>query len=111
MTFDISTTCSKCGRKPPEVTTFHLISMSESVCIKCEPLPLEGNCPTCKGHGTVNLFDAWSTLNQVMCDYRSRFDVLRDELPKCRTKKEARDLLVQEQFDTRYPLLPDWLPE
>lgn len=111
MVFKISTTCSKCGRQPPEVTSFHIISMDEVVCYKCEPPPLEGNCPTCGGHGEVNLFTAWSTLNQVISDDRSRFDVLREELPKCRTKVQARGLLVQEQYGSRYPLLPDWLPE
>lgn len=58
-----------------------------------------------------NLFDEWSALNHVGCDYRSRFDVLREELPKCRTRADAEALLRQEQYSTRYPLLPDWLPE
>lgn len=111
MVFKINSTCSKCGRKPPEVTSFHIRSMDEVVCFKCEPPPLEGSCPTCEGHGEVNLFTAWSTLNQVISDGRSRFDFLREKLPDCRTKAEARKLLEQEQYSTRYPLLPDWLPE
>lgn len=58
-----------------------------------------------------NLFDEWSALNRVMCDYRSRFDVLREGLPKCKSRTEAVALLRQEQYAERYPLLPEWLPE
>lgn len=111
MVFKISTTCMKCGRTTPEVTTFRIISMDQVVCSICEPPLLEGSCPTCLGHGTVYLFEAWSNLNQVISDDRSRFDVLREKLPYCRTKTEARKLLKQERYDTRYPLLPDWLPD
>jgi hypothetical protein len=111
MAFNINTVCSKCGRKPPEVISFHLRSMTESVCFICEPPPLEGPCPCCEGHGQVDLFNAWSTLNQVISDGRSRFDVLREELPKCRTKSEAKALLSRELFSKRYPFLPDWLPD
>lgn len=53
------------------------------------------------------LFDVWSSMNGVMCNYRSRFDVLREQLPKCNTLAEARALLEQEGFNERYPLLPD----
>jgi len=58
-----------------------------------------------------DLFSAWSSLNQVMADWRSRFDVLREIFPNIKTKVEARKLLAQEGYDERYPLLPDWLPE
>lgn len=57
-----------------------------------------------------NLFGAWSAENDVMCDWRSRFDVLRDEFPKCKTREEAEELLGREGFLSRYPKLPDWLP-
>lgn len=113
MVFKIDDVCSKCGKSakdfPGKVWSFRI--GPPVVCYICEPPPLEGSCPTCEGHGQVNLFDVWSTLNQVMCDQRSRFDVLREELPKCRTKAEAKALLAKEQFDTRYPLLPEWLPD
>lgn len=113
MAFKVDTLCSKCGKSgsdlPGGVWSVH--AGSPVVCFKCDPPPLEGSCPTCLGHGMVDLFTAWSNLNQVISDDRSRFDVLREDLPKCRTKAEARKLLKQEEYDTRYPLLPDWLPE
>lgn len=56
------------------------------------------------------LFEAWSYENQVMCDYRSRFDALRKAFAKKGiTRKEAEKILRQEQYDERYPLLPEWL--
>ncbi len=59
-----------------------------------------------------NLFDQWANLNQVISPYRSRFDVLREEFPKCKTRAEAQELLESEGYGTRYPLLPDWpVPE
>lgn len=57
------------------------------------------------------LFDEWADLNEVMAPSRSRFDVLRERMPLCKTKKEVKDLLVQEQFDTRYPLIPEKFPD
>lgn len=111
MAFNISTVCAKCGRQPPEVTSFRLVSMTESICVICEPEPLSGSCPTCEGHGEVGLFTAWCTLNRVVLNDRSRFDVLRAAMPACRTKKGARELLAKEHCDVLYPLLPDWLPE
>jgi len=57
-----------------------------------------------------DLFDEWSDLNEVICDYRSRFDLLRKELPKCKTRAEAEHLLAEQEFLTRYPKLPEWLP-
>jgi hypothetical protein len=61
-------------------------------------------CP--QKHRPATLFDRWSELNSVGCDGRSRFDVLRERLPRCRTIREARELLRAESFDARYPLLP-----
>jgi hypothetical protein len=61
-------------------------------------------------HRPANLFDVWSSMNEVMCDFRSRFDVLRERLPMCTSLSQARALLAQEQFDRRYPLLPESLP-
>lgn len=58
----------------------------------------------------VPVFDEWSSLNGIICDGRSRFDVLREELPKCKTKREVLMWLRREEFDRRYPILPD-LPE
>ncbi len=57
-----------------------------------------------------NLFDDWSSLNGVIADFRSRFDVLRDELPKCKSRQDAEVLLKSEGFFERYPVLPEWLP-
>ena len=59
-------------------------------------------------YGT-DLFEDWSMLNCVICNWRSRFDGLRDGLPKCTTLEEARNLLVREEFNKRYPLLPEYL--
>ncbi len=66
----------------------------------------------------ATLFDRWSSLNTVGCDWRSRFDELREKLPLCKTLAEARSLLVMEGFDKRYPELPErilksygWLPK
>lgn len=59
----------------------------------------------------IPVFDEWSSLNQIICDGRSRFDVLREELPKCKTKAEVQRWLEREQFDTRYPILPASLPD
>ena len=53
-----------------------------------------------------DLFEQWCTLNQVLFAYRSRFDRMREELPKCRTRAEAQRLLHEEDYDRRYPLLP-----
>jgi len=57
----------------------------------------------------MNLFEEWSSMNRVISDGRSRFDVLREELPRCTTRVQALVLLKQEGSDRRYPLLPDWL--
>ena len=52
MAFDVSwMICSKCGKKPPEVTSFHL--KDPVVCFVCEPPPKEVDCPTCGGSGKV----------------------------------------------------------
>ena len=110
MVFKINTTCMKCGRKPPEVTSFRLISMDESVCSICEPPLLDGACPTCDGHGTVNLFYAWIALNQVSARDTMKIAAFRDAFSKCRTKAAVRDILSSALFLDRYPLLPDWLP-
>lgn len=59
----------------------------------------------------VPVFDEWSRLNQIMCDGRSRFDVLREELPKCKTKAEVRRWIGIEGFGQRYPILPESLPD
>lgn len=54
----------------------------------------------------IPVFDEWAELNHIMCPSRSRFDVLREELPKCKTQAEVRSWLVREEFDRRYPILP-----
>ena len=56
-----------------------------------------------------DLFEQWSRLNQIVGSFRCRFDRLREELPKCKTRQGATQLLDDEQFGQRYPLLPDWL--
>ena len=56
-----------------------------------------------------DLFDEWSTLNHVIADWRSRFDILRENLNDCKTREEAIALLKGECFYSRYPILPDWL--
>jgi hypothetical protein len=56
-----------------------------------------------------NLFDEWANLNQIISPDRSRFDVMKSELPKCTTRAEAMALLFAEGYAERYPLLPDWL--
>lgn len=56
-----------------------------------------------------DLFAEWSDLNNVMCDWRSKFDNLREMLPKCQTREEVFALLAREGYSKRYPLLPDWL--
>lgn len=57
-----------------------------------------------------DLFTDWAELNFVICPWRSRFDDLRTLLSGCRTQEAAADVLVEQGFDRRYPLLPDWLP-
>lgn len=57
----------------------------------------------------MNLFEEWAELNRVISEWRCRFDVLREEMPKCKTRSEAIALLKQEDFYTRYPALPAWL--
>lgn len=59
----------------------------------------------------IPVFDEWSSLNQIIADFRSRFDVLREELPKCKTKAEVKMWLEIEGFATRYPILPESLPD
>lgn len=59
----------------------------------------------------IPVFDEWSNLNQIMADFRSRFDVLREEMPKCKTKSEVRTWLQREGFGSRYPILPESLPD
>jgi len=58
-----------------------------------------------------DLFDEWADLNDVMSSWRSRFDVLREEFPNCRTKQDAQRLLSAESYSERFPLLPSWLPD
>lgn len=114
MVFKVDTLCSKCGKSgsgiPGGIWSVHL--GPPVVCFICEPPPLEGSCPTCLGHGTVYLFEAWAVLNRVAAEDRSQALLdLRDDLVKCRTKVEARVVLDNHCFLDRYPLLPDWLPE
>lgn len=115
MAFDISTTCAKCGRKPPEVTTFTIISMDTVICSICNPPMLMGTCPTCGGHGDVCLFDAWAALNHMTPASAKRTKTLRMKFAKCRTKAEVRKLLEEEKISKGGlflpDLLPDWLPE
>jgi hypothetical protein len=59
----------------------------------------------------IPVFDEWADLNQIMCPDRSRFDVLLEELPKCRTKAEVRTWIQREGFGSRYPILPESLPD
>lgn len=61
-------------------------------------------------HRLVTLFDEWADLNQVICPWRSRFDVLIEMLPLCTTLCQARALVASQGFGERYPLLPDALP-
>lgn len=114
MAFKISTTCSKCGKGPPEVTSFSVISMDEVVCFLCKPPPLEaleGPCPTCDGYGQVQLFEAWAMLNQIPFETLSPFKALGGFFKNCRTKVAARKALAYLCLLDRYPFLPDWLPE
>lgn len=59
----------------------------------------------------MTLFDKWAELNDVVGSYRSRFDVLREEMPKCQTRQEVINLLLSEGFYSRYPDLPALLQE
>jgi hypothetical protein len=55
----------------------------------------------------MNIFDEWSALNDVPFDWRSRFDILREKMPKCKSKEEVVDLLKKEHFYSRYSIVPD----
>jgi hypothetical protein len=55
------------------------------------------------------LFDEWSDLNNVNCDWRSRFDDLREKFSACTNREQAEQALIEEQYNTRYPRLPKWL--
>ena len=55
------------------------------------------------------LFDEWSDLNDVVCDWRARFSDLREGFPQCRSLKQVREFLEAEEFGDRYPRLPRWL--
>jgi len=55
-----------------------------------------------------NLFSAWADLNEVISPDRSRFDVLRERLPFCKDEAEARELIRAEDYDIRYPKMPEW---
>lgn len=108
------------GAEPSEPKTVHTTSCSPSV-VTWEwtdaqfGQPREGAGATLVTPGfgftaqEMNLFEQWSDLNGIIADFRSRFDVLRKELPKCRTRAEAQALINAEGFGQRYPHLPDWL--
>lgn len=55
----------------------------------------------------MSIFNKWADLNMVMGSGRSRFDILQEKLDKCTTKKEASKALVEEGYNTQYPLLPE----
>lgn len=57
-----------------------------------------------------NLFDEWARINYVICPWRSRFDDVRALFAVCRTREAAMDVLAEQGFDRRYPMLPEWLP-
>ena len=57
----------------------------------------------------TKLFDEWSSLNGVICDWRCRFDDLRANFYKCQTRDEAGELLEAVGVLTRYPKLPERL--
>lgn len=93
-----------CVGTRPDGQVIHQIT-----CLECvQGWETLASCP--QEHRPANLFDAWSSLNEVMCDSRMRFDALREFLPKCTTLQEARALLNYSGFGQRYPLLPDSLP-
>lgn len=54
-----------------------------------------------------SLFKAWVRLNGIIASDRSRFDVLREKLDLCHSEDEARQLIRDEEFGDRYPLMPE----
>lgn len=59
----------------------------------------------------MDIFDEWVDLNGVICPWRYRFEVVREKLNKCVTRQEAERALKEEQYDTRYPILPERLED
>jgi hypothetical protein len=59
--------------------------------------------------GDDSLFDAWADLNLIVASWRSRFDGVREGFKTCKTEAEAKAILGQEGFLSRYSLLPDCL--
>ena len=59
--------------------------------------------------GGRDLFKAWAHLNDLPFPAHPRFDALREKLPNCRTRGEARTALIDEGFGRR-GRLPEWLP-
>lgn len=55
----------------------------------------------------AGLFEAWCTLNEVLFPERSRFDVLREKLDLCHSEEEAKQLIWEEEFGSRYPKMPE----
>ena len=118
----ITLTCPKCGapsnscgvkgRRGPDGRDEYLGESAHGSCGHTWEIDAAGNLtvlpdpPPYIPEPRIPVFDDWADLNQVMCPGRSRFDVLREELPKCKTKEEVRRWLVREDFDRRYPLIP-----
>lgn len=50
-------------------------------------------------------------MNEIMCPGRARFDDLREEMCAATSIEEVREALNRSGFATRYPLLPETMPE
>lgn len=83
--------------------------------------PMVFLCMTCTANGPMpvteapvqvrrepTFFAAWSDANQIMFDGRSRFDWLRENLPKAKSIEAARHMIACEGFGERYPIVPEW---
>ena len=113
--------CEVCKRtgEPPEVENGvnaegtgyigYRSDMPDVICIKCTRCYSDDKTRVCfpRQHRPATLFDEWTALNQVICPWRSRFDILREKLPGCKTIDDARDWIALEGFGIRYPLLPE----
>ena len=62
------------------------------------------------------VFGSWSAENGIICDRRSRFDGMREGIAELisdgrLTAQTFRELLVREEYDKRYPNLPEQLEQ
>lgn len=62
-------------------------------------------------HRPTTIFDTWVDMNKIICPGRARFDAIREEMCAATSIEEVRLALVGSGFATRYPLLPEKMPE